>query len=122
MNINGMFEDDFYDGKSQFCIFKLQYPVLEMGFMMLNNVCFFAWIKSCEDIKEHEDNITVIGVTLMENLSQKESNLLFNLIVLFFQYFDNILILIIVVSGLNKVDLYHVLCLFIFVAFLVRPK
>lgn len=41
---------------------------------------------------------------------------------LFFPYFDNILILIIVVSGLNKVDLYHVLCLFIFVAFLIRPK
>ena len=58
----------------------------------------------------------------MENLSQKDSNLLFNLIVLFFPYFDNILILIIVVSGLNKVDLYHVLCLFIFVLFLVIPK
>lgn len=93
-----------------------------MGFMMINNLCFFGWIKSCEDIHEHEDNISAIGVTLMENLSQKDSNLLFNLIVLFFPYFDNILILIIVISGLNKVDLYHVLCLFIFVLFLVIPK
>lgn len=69
MNTYGAFKDNFYVGKSEFCIFKLQYPVLEMGFMMINNFCFFAWIKSCEGIREHEDNIPNIGITLMENLS-----------------------------------------------------
>ena len=57
----------------------------------------------------------------MRALSSPKSLTLSNVLLLTFPYYEGILLLAIVISGLNKVDLYHVLCLFIFVAFLNNP-
>lgn len=58
----------------------------------------------------------------MRAMSSPKSLTVSNFLLMTFPYYEGILLLAIVVSGLNKVDLYHVLCLFIFVAFLNNPK
>lgn len=57
VNLNGLLDDEMFKDRHKYGIFKFTYPVLEVGFMMFNNFCFFSWIKSCEDIQDHEDDI-----------------------------------------------------------------
>jgi hypothetical protein len=58
----------------------------------------------------------------MKNLSGESSNALQNLVLLTFPYCETLSLIAILVSGLNKVDLYHVLYLVVFVAFIVWPQ
>jgi hypothetical protein len=51
-----------------------------------------------------------------------ESFTAYNMLLLTFPYYEGLLLLAILISGLNKVDLYHMLCLFIFVALLNNPN
>ena len=90
--------------------------------MQFNQYCFFAWIKSCENLSPADDNFELQGVTLMRRLSGQKSNIIHNLILLTFPCYEAVLLVIILVSGLNKIDLYHVLYLVIFVAFIIWPS
>jgi hypothetical protein len=58
----------------------------------------------------------------MKLMSSPDSYTIYDVLLLTFPYYEGLLLLAIVISGLNKVDLYHVLCLFIFVAFLNKPN
>jgi hypothetical protein len=58
----------------------------------------------------------------MKLMSAPDSYIAYYFLLLTFPYMEGLLLLAIVISGLNKVDLYHVLCLFIFVAFLNKPN
>jgi hypothetical protein len=122
VNINGLLTEQQFEGNQYWGVFKFYIPVLEVLFMQFNNFCIFAWIKSCENLNEDQNNISIQGVKLMNHLSAQDSYTAYDMLLLTFPYYEGLLLLAIVISGLNKVDLYHVLCLFIFVAFLNYPN
>ena len=120
-SINGLLTDDQIEGKEYYGIFRFFHPAPEVLFAQFNHFCIFAWVKSCENLTDTQSDLSVQGPRLMKKLSSPHSLTAYNVLLLTFPYIEGILLLAIVISGLNKVDLYHVLCLFIFVAFLNNP-
>jgi len=59
---------------------------------------------------------------LTKFLSRPDSNTLWRLLLLFLPSFEIILLFAILLSGLNKVDLYHMAFLLFFVGYLIYPK
>ena len=123
MNVNELFSADFInqpqiglDG-----IFKFTVPILEVGFMQFNIMCLFYWCKLCQDLKDEEDMLPYQGKWLAEHLSSSKSSLFFDFLLLAFPWIEILLLFTILLSGLNKVDFYHMIFLLFFVGYMVYP-
>ena len=55
-------------------------------------------------------------------MSSDKSSTVSNICVIFLTLFEKCMLLMLLINGMNSIDINHTFCLFIFVAFCVRPK
>lgn len=85
-------------------------------------VSLFTWIKLEHSVSEYDEDLTSQGVSFARYMTQKDSYSIQNLILLSTSLIEIVQLLLILFLGLNKVDLYHIMFMFLFVGFLVFPK
>lgn len=78
-----------------------------------------VWVKACESLTEKDEDLRAQGVNLFRALSSSDSHSLQNILLLTIPFCERIMLLIILFSGLEKVDIYHIMFLFLFIGFLV---
>ena len=78
------------------------------------------WMKAWESLKEEDEDLRMQGVNLFRALSSPGSRSYQNLLLLAIPFCERIMLLIILFSGLEKVDIYHIMFLILFIGFLVQ--
>jgi len=98
--------------------FNLAIPPLEIALMMLGLLPFFLLIKSRESLKFNKEEQKA---KFLEVLTRPKSPTAFYLLFLLITHLDMLVFLAIFLSGVNKIDFYHVFLMFFFVFYIISP-
>ena len=79
------------------------------------------FVKSAQYLLESDEAYHVQGSVLVRYLSGVNSNTFKNVLLLIISNLDFILLFTILISGVNKVDMYHLLFLLMFVCYVIYP-
>ena len=71
-------------------------------------------------MSEEDENLRAMGVKLFKVLSSPESKIYQNFLLLAIPFCERIMLLIILFAGLEKVDIYHIMFLILFIGFLAQ--
>lgn len=82
----------------------------------------FLWIKYSEGITKETDLFESLGGVIAQQLSRDDSYTVENISLLVMTHFEKVFLLSMYVSALNKPDLYHIVFLFMFVAYNMMPR
>ena len=99
--------------------FKFAIPPVEIALMMLGLLPFFLLIKSRESLKCNKEEQKT---KFLEVLTRPKSPTAFYLLFLLITHLDMLVFLAIFLSGVNKIDFYHVFLMFFFVFYIISPK
>mmetsp|Transcript_16781 Transcript_16781/g.25854 ORF Transcript_16781/g.25854 Transcript_16781/m.25854 type:complete len:398 (+) Transcript_16781:2142-3335(+) len=127
ININYVFTEIFNKDhgtveheKTVYGLIEYQYQILEVLFSHFMVYTFVLWLKSGESLTVEQDDFDQQALSFMKTLSRPESSSLENLLLLSIPYIEQVFLVMVALSGLNKMDIYHVFFLFYFVAFLLK--
>lgn len=99
--------------------FNFTVPFIEVGFFQLQIFIIFYWIKSCEKI-QGGGTLEKLGLNLIMFLSKRTT--IGNLLLLSLPVIEQMLAILYLFSGLNKLDMYHYSFIFIFLIYQTCPK
>ena len=98
--------------------FNFKIPPLEITFMMISLLPFFFLIKSRSYLKSNKEEQKS---KFLEKLTRPKSPTIFYFVFLLITHMDMIVFLAIFLSGVNKIDFYHIFLMFFFVAYITSP-
>ena len=104
-----------------FGIVKFVFPAAEVLLMLSMLISYFVWIKYSEEILPEEEDYRAIGLRFAIYMSAKGQYTLFHLILLACPVIEVALLISILITGLAKTNLYHIVFLFLFIGFLGLP-
>jgi len=122
INVDQIVPESAFEGNETFGIVKFKYPLMEVMIMQVFVVSLFTWIKLEHSVSEYDEDLRSQGVNFARIMTHKDSYSLQNLILLSTRLIEVVQLLLILFLGLDKVDLYHIIFMFLFVGFLVFPK
>ena len=101
-------------------LYRFQRPVLEVLLLEAFVIAQVTWVKAGESLSEEDEDLRRQGVNLFRALSSSGSRSYQNLLLLAIPLCERIMLLIILFSGLEKVDIYHIMFLILFIGFLAQ--
>ena len=106
----------------QYGIFQLKYPFFEVLFMQYLIFCYFLLIKLNQNIAENQKDYIDQGRIILRTLVAKKSSTLKNIFMILLPLIEILFSIMILFSGLNQLDFFHIVFYFIFVFFIGYPQ
>ena len=129
VNIDMLLSDDFFEPEAIKDKQYARWGIIRFWGAMWPLICFnlliysmFAFIKVSEQIKADQEDNVMLGRDWSTRIARKDSYSFELVLLLSFPMWDKILLAGIILSGLNKGDLYHLAYLFFLIAYLNFPK
>ena len=97
--------------------YKMHIPPLEIGFMFCNVVCF---IKLAQILKPESEDAS--QKSFLSKLGNPNSSIMVQFLFLFLIYVEYPLMLFLVLAGLDKMDVYHIMMLLFFICYTLTPS
>ena len=107
---------------AKYAIFQFEHPLFEVLLMQALILSIFFWIKMSENMPDVDDNLEKYGVQIGLYMTTKNAYTAQYLFFLFMPVTEAILLLMLVLVGLQTIDVYHIVLLFNFNIFIVFPK
>ena len=107
---------------SRYNVFEFKNPFVEVALMQAFILGVFFWLNMTEKMTDADEKLEIQGVQFAQFMTSKKAYSLQYLIFLTLPVTETILLAIILLVGLQVIDLYHIAFLFLFNGFLVFPK
>ena len=121
ININKLFPESLFQREMiwNYGFFRFSNAFAEVMVWQIFLTINFFWVKTQENVSNLDENLGHQGARFFRYMSQKNSYTFQNILILMVPNIEQFLLLIILLSGLEKVDVYHIIFLFLFINFLV---